>query len=251
MTAAEVLGLLTPEERARRAELEEQVLVGIRAGALSARAARTLRDERLYRSTHTTFESYAKEVFGLSRQRVYQLIDFAGVAEEASAYGIEVSNERMARALGVVEPQNYQLVMSVTKAVTGKERPSSADVQGVADVVRNMAEGMQVEHPDTQQPVPLAQVPPERRAEAVTKAVQRGSKDRRDFQGIDDIKPWDWLDGLRLSGSDVQVLGTAEGWQVVVTDRSTGEQKEGPQRKGQWDAIKAARAVLEGGDERI
>lgn len=246
MTAAEVLQLLTPEERARRAELEEQVVVGIRAGALAARAARSLRDERLYRSSHSTFEAYAQEVFGLSRQRVYQLIAFAEVAEEAAGYGIEVSNERVARALGVVAPESYQLVMDVTKAVTGKERPSSADVQGVADVVRSMAEGMQVEHPDTQQPVALSTVPPERRAEAVTKAVQRGSKDRRDFQGTDDVKPWEWLDGLRLSGSDVQVLGTAEGWQVVVIDRTTGEHKEGPQRKGQWDAIKAARAVLEG-----
>ncbi|WP_345466295.1 hypothetical protein, partial [Deinococcus carri] len=121
MTAAEieVLHLLTPEERARRAELEEQVYVGVRAGIMAGKALRTLQGERLYRSTHASFEAYGLEVFGLSRARLYQLINFAEVAEEAAARGIEVSNERLARALGVVPPDDYRLVLDVTRAVTG------------------------------------------------------------------------------------------------------------------------------------
>lgn len=245
----DVLELLTPEERGRRAELEEQVTVGVRAGAMAGRALRTLQGERLYRSTHATFEAYGLEVFGLSRARLYQLIDFAEVAEEAAARGLEITNERLARALGVVSPDDYALVLDVTRAVTRKQQPSSADVQGVADTVRNMAAGMEVEHPDTQESVPLSKIPPERRVEAITKAVQRGSQDRRDFQGTDDVKPSQWAEDMR-GVANVQLSGDEDGWQFTATDRSTGEQRSGPVRKNMWDALRHARAMWEGEVDR-
>ncbi len=246
MTAAEVQRLLSPEERARKAELETQVQVGAAAAVLAGRALTAIRDERLYEDEFATFEQYCNDRFGLSRQRAYQLIDYAATAAEFEARGLQLPAERITRALGGVVPDDYQIVLDVTKQVTGKDKPTSSDVAAVADVVRDMAAGMQVQHPQTGQPVPYASLPPQERGAVVKKAVQQGVKDRHDFQGTDDVKPWDWLDGLRLSGSDVQVLGTGAGWQVVVTDRATGEQHEGPQRPNQWDAIRAARAVLEG-----
>ncbi|WP_027459284.1 hypothetical protein [Deinococcus murrayi] len=243
MTAAEieVQQLLTPEERARRAELEEQVAVGVRAGAMAGRALRSLQGERLYRSTHPTFEAYGLEVFGLSRARLYQLIDFAEVAEEAAARGIEISNERVARALGVVPPDDYALVIDVARAVTGKATPSSADVQGVADAVRNMADGMQVEHPDTQEPVPLSQIPPERRVEAVAKAVQRSAQDRKDFQGIDNVKPMDYVAGFQGMGLRGGLMFGPEGYWLEVLDPATGEMRSGPVTKSIWEAPRAWR----------
>lgn len=243
MTAAEieVLPLLTPDEQARRAELEEQVFVGVRATLMAGRALRSLQGERLYRSTHPTFEAYGLEVFGLSRARLYQLIDFADVAEEAAARGIEVSNERVARALGVVPPEDYQLVLDVTRGVTGKVHPSSADVQGVADAVRNMAAGMQVEHPDTQEPVPLTEIPPERRVEAVTKAVQRGVQDRKDFQGTDDQKPMDYVAGFQGMGLRGSLQWDERGYWMEVLDAATGELRPGPVVKSIWEAPRAWR----------
>lgn len=247
MTAAElaVLQLLTLEERARRAELEEQVVIGVRAGIMAGRALRTLQAERLYRSTHPTFEAYGLEVFGLSRARLYQLIDFADVAEEAAERGIEITNERVARALGVVPPGDYGLVLDVTRAVTGKQQPSSADVQGVADTVRNMAAGMQVEHPDTQQPVPLSEIPPERRVEAVTKAVQRGTQDRKDFQGTDDQKPMDYVAGFQSMGLRGGLMFGPDGYWLEVMDPTTGDLRPGPVVKSIWDAPRAWRKQYE------
>ena len=247
MTAAQELQrLLTVEERARRAELEAQVRVGAAAAVLAGRALTAIRDEGLYRDEFTTFEAYTLERFGMSRQRAYQLIDYAEAAHEFEARGLTIPPERITRALGGVVPDDYQIVLDVTKAMTGKDKPSSADVAAVAEVARDMAAGMQVEHPQTREPTSYAALPPAERGPALRQAVQRKAQDRREFQGTDDVKPWVWLDGLRQSGSDVQVLGTADGWQIIVTDRLTGEQREGPQRKGQWDAIRAARAVLEG-----
>jgi len=243
VTAAEieVQQLLTPEERARRAELEEQVVVGVRAGIMAGRALRSLQGEKLYRSTHPTFEAYGLETFGLSRARLYQLIDFANVAEEAAARGIEISNERVARALGVVAPDDYALVLDVTRAMTGKQTPSSADVQGVADTVRSLADGMQVEHPDTQEPVLLSQIPPERRVEAVAKAVQRGSQDRRDFQGTDDVKPMEYVAGFQQMGLRGAIQFDERGYWLEVLDPSTGELRPGPVVKSIWEAPRAWR----------
>ncbi|MFC4636966.1 hypothetical protein [Deinococcus hohokamensis] len=241
----DVQRLLTVEERGRLAELEEQVLVGGAAAVLAGRALTEIRDSSLYQGSHATFEAYVHDRFGFSRARAYQLMDYAAAAADFEERGLHLPPERITRALGGVVPDDYQLVLDVTKAVTGKERPSSADVQGVAETVRDLAAGAHIEHPDTHQKVPLAEVPPERRVEAVTKAVQLGAKDRRDFQGTDDVKPWDWLEDLR-GVADVNVLGTAEGWHVELTDRSSGEVRTGPAKKTVWDAIRHARAAWEG-----
>ncbi|WP_293910232.1 hypothetical protein [Deinococcus sp.] len=236
--------ILTPEQRARRLELEELVLIGETLALRGARALRELRDARLYRSTHATFEGYGQDALRLTRARLYQLINWADAADAAEVQGIEINSERMARALGLAPPEHYGLVVAVTQAATGKERPSSADIAAVGEVVRDMAQGM-VEHPATRQSVPFAELPPERKAEAVVAAVQAGAKDRRDFQGVDDIKPWDWLDGLRTQ-ADVSVVGTKAGWQVSSVDRASGEVLTGPLRPNQWDAIRAAKLAWEG-----
>lgn len=251
MTTAHQMDLLqqlSPDERARLAELEEQVLVGASAALLAGRALAEIRDAQLYRAEFATFEEYVLARFRFSRPRAYQLIDYAAAAGEFEAQGLPLPPERITRALGGVLPQDYQIVLDVTRATTGKAHPSSADVQAVADTVRDMASGM-VEHPDTREPTAFAALPPDRRAEAVTQAVQRGAQDRRDFQGTDDVKPVDWLDGLR-SLAQVELLGTAEGWQVTATDRSSGERHEGPVRKTFWDAIRHARAMWEGEVDR-
>lgn len=246
MSAAEVLQLLTPEERAERADLEEKVVIGAAAAVMAGKALEKLRDRRLYRNSYASFEAYVQARFQFSRQRAYQLIEYWQTAQAFEERGLDVPPERITRALGGIVPDDYQVVMDVTKAVTGKDRPSSADVQGVADTVRSMAAGMHVEHPDTQQPVPFASLPPEKRTEAVKKAVQQGSRDRTTFQGTEDVKPWEWLDGLRQSGTTVAVIGDDTGWHVDATDRLTGDTRTGPTRDSQWDAIRAARVVWEG-----
>ena len=49
---------LTPEERAALAKLEDVVSRGIRAFATAGKALDAIRDKRLYRETHSAFESY-------------------------------------------------------------------------------------------------------------------------------------------------------------------------------------------------
>ncbi|WP_339096217.1 hypothetical protein WDJ50_02695 [Deinococcus sp. VB142] len=248
MTAQHVLQLLTPEEQARLTELEEQVMVGASAAVLAGRALTEIRDSRLYRESYDSFQTYAEDRFGMSRQRAYQLMDYAATAGEFEKRGLQLPPERITRALGGVVPDDYALVLDVTRGVTGKEHPSATDVKATADAVRDLAAGAHVEHPDTGQPVPLSQVPPERRVEAVSKAVRRGSKDYRDFQG--EGSPLDWLSGFQTMGLSGSVEFGKEGWWVRLVDGATGEVKEGPKGQTLWKAIEAARVAWEGEREQ-
>ena len=47
----------------------------------AGKALTELRDRRLYRSTHPTFEEYCKERFGFERRHPYRLIEAAGVVD--------------------------------------------------------------------------------------------------------------------------------------------------------------------------
>ena len=246
MTVQHVLQLLAPEEKARLTELEEQVMVGASAAVLAGRALTEIRDARLYRENYDSFQTYAQDRFGMSRQRAYQLIDYAATAGEFETRGLSLPPERITRALGGVVPDDYALVLDVTRGVTGKSQPSSADVQATAEVVRDLAAGAHVEHPDTQQPVPLSQIPPERRVEAVSKAVQRGAADRLAYQGTDDVKPLDWLAGFQQMGLSGAVHFGVAGYWVELVDGDSGELRQGPKSKSVWDAIRAARAAWEG-----
>ncbi len=83
---------LTSAEVSRLAELEGIIRnAGLEAGT----ALMEIRDSRLYRESHADFKLYVKEVFGISRPRAYQLIDFA----KLNAVGVEVQNEGQSREL--------------------------------------------------------------------------------------------------------------------------------------------------------
>ena len=76
-------------------------------------ALASIRDNRLYRATHATFEDYCRERWQWSRQRAHQMIECAEVA--ASLPGDcqpLVDNERQARELAKVEPEKRAEVLA-------------------------------------------------------------------------------------------------------------------------------------------
>ncbi|MCW5318082.1 hypothetical protein GTQ43_31275 [Nostoc sp. KVJ3] len=75
VTAVEVEEL-TEEEQSDRLYLERRVE---RAVFEAGKALAQLRDRRLYRSTHSTFEEYCKDRFGFERRHPYRLIEASGV----------------------------------------------------------------------------------------------------------------------------------------------------------------------------
>jgi hypothetical protein len=73
---------LTPDEERDRLILERQVE---RAFYQAGKALKELRDRRLYRSTHPTFEEYVQDRFGMKRAHSYRLIEAALVVDNLSS----------------------------------------------------------------------------------------------------------------------------------------------------------------------
>lgn len=83
---------MTAYERTIESGLQTFVEVG---AALSA-----IRDSKLYRAGHGTFEEYCRERWGMSRPRAYQLIESASTVSTLVDKGIEPpQSERQARPL--------------------------------------------------------------------------------------------------------------------------------------------------------
>jgi|GEM_PF-607393 len=72
---------LTEEEERDRTHLERKVE---RAFYEAGKALQQLRDRKLYRSTHGTFEEYCRDRFGFERRHPYRLIDAATVVDNLS-----------------------------------------------------------------------------------------------------------------------------------------------------------------------
>lgn len=83
---------LSYDEERDRLHLERKVE---RAFYEAGRALRELRDRRLYRSTHKTFEGYCRDRFGHSRQKSNFLIAAAGVYENLTTNGCQTEDEEL------------------------------------------------------------------------------------------------------------------------------------------------------------
>lgn len=99
---------LSTSEATRLAELETVIERGLQTFIEVGSALMEIRNSRLYRQTHATFEEYCQERWDLRRSRTYQLMDAAEVVENLkSSTIVELSsgplplplNEAQARPL--------------------------------------------------------------------------------------------------------------------------------------------------------
>ncbi|MBD2168867.1 hypothetical protein H6G04_31305 [Calothrix membranacea FACHB-236] len=141
VTAVEVPEL-TPEEQSDRLHLERKVE---RAFFEAGKALAELRDRRLYRSTHRTFEEYCKDRFGYNRSRSYQLIDAAIVVDNLTEcpqiVDILPTAEGQIRPLTKLEPQQQQQVWQQAVQKAGGKVPTGKIVK---DIVQRIMERTQV-----------------------------------------------------------------------------------------------------------
>ncbi|MHC5763100.1 hypothetical protein [Nostoc sp.] len=105
VTAVEVPEL-TEQEQSDRLHLERRVE---RAFFEAGKALTELRDRRLYRSTHKTFEDYCRERFGFSRRQPYHLIEAAVIFDnlvEKCERNVHIlpTNEWQIRPLSKLDP---------------------------------------------------------------------------------------------------------------------------------------------------
>ncbi|MCC5603817.1 hypothetical protein LC586_32765 [Nostoc sp. CHAB 5714] len=103
---------LTEEEQRDRLHLERRVE---RAVFEAGKALAELRDRRLYRSTHRTFEEYCRDRFGHSRRQSYLLMDASVVFDNLVEICDQIDHklptaEGQVRPMTKLEPQEQQEV---------------------------------------------------------------------------------------------------------------------------------------------
>ncbi|MBD2563876.1 hypothetical protein H6G95_25375 [Nostoc linckia FACHB-391] len=155
---------LTEEEQRDRLHLERRVE---RAFFEAGKALAELRDRRLYRSTHSTFEEYCKDRFGFERRHPYRLIEAAGVVDNlikmcpnwtqneieddpATVHSDQLqilpTSEGQVRPMTKLEPQEQQEVWLRAVELAGGKVPTGRIVK---DVVQKIMERTKV--PNTYQ----------------------------------------------------------------------------------------------------
>lgn len=126
---------LTEEESRLRLHLERKVE---RAFYEAGKALMELRERRLFRSSHKTFEEYCKDRFGYSRRQPYYLIDAAAVVDNISEkcepmVHILPTNERQVRPLTQLEPDLQREVWQQAVIEAGDKVPSGRIVKEVVE----------------------------------------------------------------------------------------------------------------------
>ncbi|WP_392476587.1 hypothetical protein [Nostoc sp. C110] len=144
---------LSKEEESDRNLLERKVE---RAFFEAGKALMELRDRRLYRSTHHTFENYCRDRFGHSRQKSNYLIAAADVYENLTTIccqnsGIDdlttnssqilPTSEGQVRPMTKLEPQEQWEVWQTAVEVAGGKVPSGRVVK---DVIERIMERTQI-----------------------------------------------------------------------------------------------------------
>ena len=142
---------LTPEEERERLRLERQVERSIfQAG----RALKELRDQRLYRSSHKTFEEYCRDRFGFTRMAASYKISAAVIVDNLSTIGLQnqedledaemstiglqilPTSERQVRPLVGLEPEVQRYCWQQAVAKAGSKVPSGRIVKDVVQRIR-------------------------------------------------------------------------------------------------------------------
>lgn len=134
-------GELTLDEERELHRLELRVE---RAFCEAGTALREIRDKRLYRSTHSSFEQYCYERFGYTRRRPYQLIEAAIVFENLCTNGTQndlfpferqilPTSERQVRDLINLEPDEQRQIWQQAVVEAGGKVPSGRIVKGILE----------------------------------------------------------------------------------------------------------------------
>ncbi|WP_052672415.1 hypothetical protein [Aliterella atlantica] len=142
--SSEVVEELSDDELSDRHRLELRVeRVFYEAGT----ALRELRDRKLYRDTHRTFEDYCKNRFGYHRRHCYQLIDAADVVENLCANSAQKksgtsgahilpTNEYQVRPLTKLEPAQQIMIWQQAVESAGGKAPSGRIVKSIVEQLK-------------------------------------------------------------------------------------------------------------------
>lgn len=130
MTAA--LATLNPAAQVALVSCEQRIERGLKTFIDVGQALAEIRDSRLYKGTHDTFEDYCRERWGFSDRRAAQFIEAASVIPKILGTGLPApAVESQARALAKVpEPERAEVWREAVDRTDGK--PTAKVVSEIA-----------------------------------------------------------------------------------------------------------------------
>ena len=140
LAASDIAERLNGAERGNLAAHEAVIEAGREVFAHVGTALLAIRDQRLYRETHATFEDYLAARWGFTRQRAHQLIEAASVARNLSTMvDTPHLNERQARVLASLEPDEQRIVCEIARGTAPDGRVTSAHLKSLISVIADIA----------------------------------------------------------------------------------------------------------------
>lgn len=133
---------LTHSESQRLAELEQRIKVGLETFIDVGSAFQEIRDSRLYRQTHSTFEAYCREVWMVTDRRARMLMSAAEAVtniKTGTIVPVLPATESQARPLTALEPEAQREVWQRAVETAPNGKVTAAHVQATVDEYRNPA----------------------------------------------------------------------------------------------------------------
>ena len=195
-------------ERSNLQRLETQIENGLQTFLQVGLALKDIRDLKLYREDHQTFEKYVSEKWGHSRQWAHQLINAVIIEQQI---GENVSNclqtpktESQYRELAKLEPDKIPEVWeAVTKECeeTGEQPTARKIKQFAAEIVEPEFEYVEVDESEIEPGDidcgPVDWKPAHRKAVACCTALMRAIDD------LNEVRPNDWHKKLSSLSDDI------------------------------------------------
>jgi hypothetical protein len=128
-----VIDVLSVVERRSLESLEKVIESGVESFLATGSALKGIRDQRLYREKHKTFESYLKARWGFDRSYAHRLIDASDVKKDLLPMGNknpkvgEITTERQLRELASVPHESLEDVIEKAAEIAG-DTPLTAKV---------------------------------------------------------------------------------------------------------------------------
>jgi hypothetical protein len=227
---------LSEAESADLGQLEAVIQEGLAQFFVVGSALLQIRERKLYRDSHPSFERYCIDRWDFSRQHAYRLIAAVGVAEHLAPGSLPApESERQVRALTSLEPEQQQEAWAQAVEHSNGCAPTAAVVeQAAADVAYRDSSPTDLE--DTDELEDAEHEPPDEpeaeleeedkaereavRAEATGQALEPGdpfhlaklrvSKDEREW--LETLPLWRKLSGRCQAIYDSDAIKWYRGW---------------------------------------
>jgi hypothetical protein len=142
--------LITIEESKRLIELESVIQTRLDTFMDVGNALAEIRDSKLYRIEHKTFEDYCREKWGMKRGYANYLVRAAEVVKSLPAEMVTiVTTESQARELASVEPGHREEVLTAAVEATGGNLTAAAIKEAALERAEHSPQTLLPQEPET------------------------------------------------------------------------------------------------------